>query len=386
MFDFALLPPEIISARMYSGPGSGPLMAAAASWGALGAQLNSFALGYTTAITDLQDQSWSGPAADSMAAAAGPFAAWASTTATLADQAADQVRAAAAAYETALAATVPPYEVTANRTHLAALAATNLLGQNTTAIAATEAAYADMWARDSAAMSGYATSSAAATQLAPFTEPPQTTTALAQLAQAIAPARAAGAVVADNAHTPAPAVDVSATEPPDLAAATISGVSSFNTLTGPAGFAGSVSRTITNGGNFITSVVKALGGSAPKAAAVPPAAAALSNAETATLARQAIVVEARLGAAAPIAGLSVPRAWADLAPIATAAEEPMWWAAGEPAAVSAMEAGATESAMTGVAPAAALGSLAGAAGRQSVTSVLRVGPQRFAMPRPALGG
>ena len=37
--DFGALPPEINSARMYAGPGSPPLMAAAAAWDGLGAEL-----------------------------------------------------------------------------------------------------------------------------------------------------------------------------------------------------------------------------------------------------------------------------------------------------------------------------------------------------------
>ncbi|OYV24227.1 MAG: hypothetical protein B7W97_00505, partial [Mycobacterium sp. 20-66-4] len=93
-------------------------------------------------------------------------------------------RAAAAAYEHAHAMTVPPAAVTANRTRLAALISTNIVGQNTAAIAATEAQYSDYWAQDSAAMSGYAASSTAATtQLPSFNTPNQTTTANAQSAQ-----------------------------------------------------------------------------------------------------------------------------------------------------------------------------------------------------------
>ncbi|MGF2952258.1 PPE domain-containing protein, partial [Mycobacterium sp. THU-M116] len=46
MFDFGALPPEINSARMYSGPGSAPMMTAASAWDALAAQLESYAAGY----------------------------------------------------------------------------------------------------------------------------------------------------------------------------------------------------------------------------------------------------------------------------------------------------------------------------------------------------
>ncbi|WP_252159672.1 PPE domain-containing protein, partial [Mycobacterium tuberculosis] len=41
--------------------------------------------------------------------------------------------------------------VVANRALLVALVATNFFGQNTPAIAATEAQYAEMWAQDAAA-------------------------------------------------------------------------------------------------------------------------------------------------------------------------------------------------------------------------------------------
>ena len=97
-----------------------------------------------------------------MAAAAAPYVTWMSTTAAQAEQTANQAKAAAAAYEAAFAMTVPPAVVAANRAQLAALVATNVLGQNTAAIAATEAQYGEMWAQDAAAMYGYAGSSAAA--------------------------------------------------------------------------------------------------------------------------------------------------------------------------------------------------------------------------------
>lgn len=107
-----------------------------------------------------------------MAAAAAPYIEWLDGTAVQAEQTAAQANAAAAAYEAVFAATVPPPVIVANRALLASLIATNFLGQNTPAIAATEAQYAEMWAQDAAAMYAYAGSAAAATRLPPFSAAP----------------------------------------------------------------------------------------------------------------------------------------------------------------------------------------------------------------------
>ncbi|OBG36766.1 hypothetical protein A5672_19455 [Mycobacterium alsense] len=182
--DFATLPPEINSGRMYAGSGAGPMLAAAAAWDGLAAQLHSTAGSYRSVVSGLISGPWLGPASAAMAAAAGPYAAWITATAEQAEQAATQAGAAAAVYEAAFAMTVPPPVIAANRSLLVALVSTNIFGQNTTAIAATEAHYAEMWAQDAAAMYGYAGSSAAAANLTPFTLPPPTTSAAAP-AQAI---------------------------------------------------------------------------------------------------------------------------------------------------------------------------------------------------------
>ena len=50
MFDFGALPPEINSGRMYSGPGSGPMMAAASAWDSVAAELDTAATGYNSVI------------------------------------------------------------------------------------------------------------------------------------------------------------------------------------------------------------------------------------------------------------------------------------------------------------------------------------------------
>jgi PPE-repeat protein len=191
MLDFGALPPEINSARMYAGPGSGSMISAAASWEGLAADLRSQAAAYSSVISGLTSEGWRGPASISMAAAAAPYAVWMNTTAAQAEQTANQANAAAAAYEAAFSATVPPPLIAANRAQLATLVATNFLGQNTPAIAATEAHYAEMWAQDAAAMYGYAGSSAAATQLTPFTGPTQNTTPGALAGQSAAVAQAA---------------------------------------------------------------------------------------------------------------------------------------------------------------------------------------------------
>jgi PPE-repeat protein len=192
MLDFAVLPPEINSARMYSGPGSTPMLAAGVAWSELAAEMRSAAASYSSVISGLTSGSWLGPTSASMAAAAAPYAAWMNTTATQAEQTAAQAQAAVSAYESAFSMTVPPPVIAANRAQLASLVATNVLGQNTPAIAATEALYAEMWAQDAAAMYGYAGSSATASQLTPFAAPQPTTSSAGLAGQAAAVAQASG--------------------------------------------------------------------------------------------------------------------------------------------------------------------------------------------------
>lgn len=192
--DFAALPPEVNSARMYTGPGTGPMLAAASAWDALAAELQATAAAYRSTIAELTGGPWLGASAAGMVAATGPYVDWIASAASQAEHTALQARTAAAAYETAFAMTVPPAVVAANRTLLAALVATNVLGQNTAAIAATEIQYAQMWAQDATAMYGYAGSSAAAAAtLTPFTTPPPTTNPAGNAQQ--------GAAVAQSAAT-----------------------------------------------------------------------------------------------------------------------------------------------------------------------------------------
>jgi PPE-repeat protein len=191
VLDFGVLSPEINSARMYFGPGSGPMMAAAGAWDALAEELSSTAAGYRSVVAELTSGQWLGPSSIAMAKAAAPYVAWLYSAAAQAEHTASQAKEAAAAYEVAFATTVPPPVIAANRSLLMALVATNFFGQNTPAIAATETRYAEMWVQDAVAMYGYAGSSSAASTLTPFSPPPSTTdpaglaTQSATVAQAI---------------------------------------------------------------------------------------------------------------------------------------------------------------------------------------------------------
>ncbi|OMC14451.1 PPE family protein, SVP subgroup [Mycobacterium colombiense] len=173
--DFGSYPPEVNSARMFAGAGSGPLLAAAEAWAALAAGLDSAADSYQAVVSALTAGPWLGPSSASMSAAAASYAVWLRVTAAQAEETSAQAKTAAAAYQTAFSATVPPSILAANRSQLMTLVATNVFGINTQAIAATEAQYAEMWAQDAAAMYVYAASSASATALTPFNPPPQTT-------------------------------------------------------------------------------------------------------------------------------------------------------------------------------------------------------------------
>jgi PPE-repeat protein len=226
VFDFGLLSPEVNSGRMYSGPGPGPLLAASEAWDSLAAELGFAANGYGAALAELTSNSWVGPTSVAMMSAVTPYIDWLTSTGAQAEQTANQARAAVAAYEAAFAMTVPPPAVAANRALLAALVATNFLGQNTPAIMMTEALYAEMWAQDAAAMYGYAGASQVAMQVTPFVEPPQTTSddgtssGSNALANAAATPASQAPTVVQNAVSSAPAMTTQTTATTALPATT----------------------------------------------------------------------------------------------------------------------------------------------------------------------
>lgn len=345
--DFAALPPEVNSARMYAGAGAGPLLAAATTWDNLSAELAAATADYGSVVTNLATGQWRGPASASMVAAAAPYVTWMSSAAAQAQLTAIQAKAAAGAYEVAFAMTVPPPVIAANRALLASLVATNFLGQNTPAIAATEAHYAEMWAQDAAAMYGYAGSSAAASALAPFTQPPVTTTTAGPVLQAAAVTQATGTATVAGTQT---ALSQLTTTIPQ----TLQGLSSPASSTlGSSGFLGSlfpdgllgseglglnsnIWNTIFSSGFFMPgnylgtmtdfAAMAGVGGAAEAAegaAAAGGAAAAegLGGALAGPLGGLGGLggVAAGLGQAASIGPLSVPAGWTAMSPIAAGA-------------------------------------------------------------------
>lgn len=397
MFDFAALPPEINSARMYSGPGSGPIMAAAAAWDGLAAQLESLATGYSAVISGLRDHHWSGPASASMASAATRYMAWASATARSAEQTAARMRAAAAAYETAFAATVPPTAVTANRTRLALLVATNLLGQNAPAIAATEALYAEIWAQDATAMYGYAAAASEAMALTPFQPAPETTNPGGQSAQQAAVAHAAGSAAEQLQTTLAQGLSAMSQRletlaTPQTPSAAQAGAAqavppSLRSILGPVAAFDSVLTLLraplmqalqTTGSQGIFGVAvhdseRKLGDAVtPPSPIVPIVAyeAASPGVRGAAL--------AGVGKAASVGKLSVPQSWSALTQAANhahpSAQSPQLGAVNPPKTT------------TGNPPMTVMGPIGSEAQRANGTPVFRMRDRRFRMPRPPAAG
>lgn len=378
MLDFGALPPEINSARMYAGPGSAPMSAAASAWDALAAQLESHAAAYSATLAELRGRAWSGESSTAMATAVEPYVAWAITTAARAGQTAAQARAAAAAYEAAFAATVPPHVVAANRVQLLALTATNFFGQNTPAIAATETTYAEMWAQDATAMYGYATSSWAATTLTPFTRPPRTTNTHGQAAQAAAVDQAAStsagqarAALVSSLSANGSSADPAGPSASGSGVSLLGSVSNFNTVATTPGqtfLAGA--RTLLGWGQLANGLdlsdiqaAKAAEGGVPIVPDIPAAPGPVLSG---------------VGRAASVGKLSVPQAWtvANPATAVGGVSHPL------PGTLLRMASVPTADPSTGVGPMPA----ARVAGRAGGVPVLRNGRRAFTMPRPAYGG
>jgi PPE-repeat protein len=402
MLDFAALPPEVNSVRMYSGPGSGPLLAAGAAWNALAAEMRSAATAYDSVIKQLLSAGWFGPSSTSMLAAAEPYLTWLNTTAAQAEQTGVQANAAASAFEAAYAMTVPPPVVAANRTLLANLVASNIFGQNTPAIAATEAEYAEMWAQDAAAMSGYATASNSAAQITPFTSPRTNTTPDAAAGQNEAVNQAAN-TAAGNTQSLLSANTFSAN---DIAADPLAAAAPQGSLTdyltglldgsnntalgsflGSNFFSNSVITGSIGGGPFnpqtiLASAVGAMGTSATVMQGLEEFGFGAEGAGTAALASDTVGSAGLTGASAGVANahlvgsMSVPPSWSTAANI-------------RPGQAAAPVTGLSDIGTSGAPAAGGPGGVAGPLGgngRRLRRAIPRYGFRPVVMPRPPAAG
>ena len=331
--DYGLLPPEINSGRMYSGPGSGSLLAAATAWAELAADLHSTGAEFQSVVSALTCGPWLGPASASLVAAASPYVAWLHSSAAHSEVAASQAAAAVTAHETAFAMTVPPPVIAANRTLLATLIATNWLGQNTPAIAATEAEYFEMWAQDASAMYAYLNSSLAASRLTEFDEPPAVADSSGLARQAAAVSTAANNPVETGVQQLLTRLDA-VHDPFAELASSFTGAKIDQYLTKYTAFDDIVSvyskylvpyvssaaamiqstqsfGQVSNGITAMTSLAKGL---APAAKALEGAAQAAGSGAT-NAAANAAGAAGGLGKALPLGALSVPPSWAPVSAV-----------------------------------------------------------------------
>lgn len=408
--DFGGLPPEINSARLYAGPGSGPMVAAASAWDGLATELRSAAVAYHSVISQLSSDGWMGPASASMVAAAAPYVTWMSTTAGQAEQTAAQAKAAAAAYEAAFAMTVPPPVIAANRAQLASLVATNFLGQNAPAIAATETHYGAMWAQDAAAMYSYAGNSAAASKMTPFAAPPPTTNPAGLAGQSGAVAQATSTSAATNTQM---ALSQFTSAAPTALQSLGSPMAASGSGSGPLGglFDGNVIPGMTTGdvanviSNFMSSsfspmsvagmtqvgadlaVIRgamldaadplSLGGLDAAELVLPASGAGMAPSGLAGLGGAGAAMSATMGQATSVGALSVPQSWSTATPAvsstATLVSDTRWT-------------GAVPDAAHGGAPGMPGMPLAGSGGRGFGFAAPRYGFKPTVMVRPPAAG
>lgn len=306
------LPPEINSGRLHSGPGSASMRLAAEAWEEMAARLYDFAQSYGS-VASMLFKAGQQSVAMAIAASAVSYTGWLNAVAARAQHAARQAKASVDAFESALAAVVPPAVIDTNRALRMSLATANCLAQHSPAIADTDGVYERMWAHDVDAMYTYAAASEAASTLTPFDSPP--TAGSGEHDTAVAEASGAWSLIAAPQVVSAGG-HVLPVIPRALRALSRSPITTFDTylsaVTSALSKLGSLSAPSDVAINHLSSLNKTA--SLSRAAALMPRATGVGGAKP--------LVIARLGRATAIGTLSVPQSWAAAAISSHADVEP----------------------------------------------------------------
>ncbi|BBZ71608.1 PPE family protein, SVP subgroup [Mycobacterium paraseoulense] len=350
VLDFAAIPPEITSSLIYSGASSAPLMAAAAAYANLGAEISTTATQWESIISLLTSEQWTGGGSAAAAAAAQPIITYLTETAATLEQASAQATASAAAFDAVYAAVVPPPLVVANRTLQASLLPMAIIPTVAAEIAALDAEYAEMWAQDAAAMAAYQAASLAAGVLTPVTPLTSTTspaTAAAADSAALAADSTGGTVQALAAPLAAPLAAAA-----DPITPTFPGLlGSIDNFLGTPSVLNAINGSVNTAAWWVMNAIPTAVSLGHTLGSVPSIPFALTDSVTPLAGGmvQGTMVgsvsgagaSAALGEASAVGGLSVPAGWNAAAPASLASstaplEGSGWTAAAEAEPVAAM--------------------------------------------------
>lgn len=354
VFDFAAMPPEITSTLVYTGPGAAPLMAAAAAYANLAAEVSSTATQWESIVSLLTTESWTGGGSAAAAAAAQPIITYLTETAATLEQTSAQATASAAAFEAAYMGVVNPALVYANRAAFyAALAGLPFTLPQVTAL---EAEYEAMWVQDATAMAAYQAASAAAGVLTPVTPLTSTTNPAAASAAdstALAADSTGGTV---QALAASPITDAIPSFPgyttPDVPATGLNLIKSLDGFLGTPSVFNAINGAVNTAAWWVCTAIPTAVSLGHTLGSVPSIPFALTDSVT-PLAGGMVPgtmvgsvtgagASAAVGEASAVGGLSVPASWSAAAPATSLASStaPLagsgWTAAAEAEPVAAM--------------------------------------------------